>query len=324
MEMENEKIEVEDSEKQTKLQVLPDTSVPVEYVEKKMQEYFKTSSRFGPNLKMLHIGVGQGYFSVVARVFPDWTPPDSKLDKSFIVKVSSLATSRKVMEDEEVVKATEAASLNKEEFLGRMDKIRIQGHNTEVSFYSLVKKYKIGVKLPEIYFAQKVSLESDYGGLMLMEDAGEASFVIPQYEKTKLTDVKQFLDDFVKGIPDRDDPKLVHPGCIVEDIIRYVSSALSVTDRRQHFDQLLQYYYEELEKSFGDCLSFTCDQLKQAAVRMIPFATVHILFAFGKITEAEVRRKHPDREKELIKYIRENALGLLEDIWQCYQINSKK
>lgn len=57
---------------------------------------------------------------------------------------------------------------------------------------------------------------------------------------------------------------------------------------------------------------------------MIPFATVHILFAFGKIAEAEVRRKHPDREKELIKYIRENALGLLEDIWQCYQINSKK
>ena len=74
MEMENEKIEVEDSEKQTKLQVLPDTSVPVEYVEKKMQEYFKTSSRFGPNLKMLHIGVGQVgskfdiYFSIQRRI----------------------------------------------------------------------------------------------------------------------------------------------------------------------------------------------------------------------------------------------------------------
>uniref|UniRef100_A0A0N4VKT1 CHK domain-containing protein n=1 Tax=Enterobius vermicularis TaxID=51028 RepID=A0A0N4VKT1_ENTVE len=57
------------------------------------------------------------------------------------------------------------------------------------------------------------------------------------------------------------DWQLVHRGCIAEDILRYIFCATSVTDRRQHFDHLFQYYYEELEKSFGARLSFTCDQV---------------------------------------------------------------
>ncbi|VDD96027.1 unnamed protein product [Enterobius vermicularis] len=437
--MANKETGIENNEKQAKLLTVPDTSLPAYYVEEKMQEYFKTLSQFGPNLEMSHIGIGQGFLSVVARIIPDWTPSDPNLPKSFIAKVSSLESSKQLMEDDEMAKAIKRTSINVQEILQQMEKNRAQAHNTEVAFYRLAKKYELNLKMPEIYFAQELSPISDCG-LLFMEDAGETSYVIPPYEKTSVSEVKQvlqeiakfhsyslkhpevikmkgftlskmynrmnlnrMLDVFVKSVPDRSDPnvdslcenisqhsqqiinddflntlnetngmppvlvhgdlwsfnilwyseknekkirfiidwqsasnekrkpnpvfpfllQLVHCGCIVEDIVRYIACAMSVTERRQFFDQLLQYYYEELEKSFGDRLSFTCEQLKQSAIRMIPLATSLVLNLFGALSTVQIQKKCPDREKELTDYVRKNALGLLEDMWHYFQINQK-
>ena len=68
----------------------------------------------------------------------------------------------------------------------------LQAHNTEVAFYRLAKKYELNLKMPEIYFAQELSPISDCG-LLFMEDAGETSYVIPPYEKTSVSEVKQVI-----------------------------------------------------------------------------------------------------------------------------------
>lgn len=66
--MTNEKAGNKNDSQQAELLKVPDTSVPVEYVEKKMQEYFQTSSQFGPNLKMSHIGIGEVNFAFFIKV----------------------------------------------------------------------------------------------------------------------------------------------------------------------------------------------------------------------------------------------------------------
>lgn len=63
---------------------------------------------------------------MVARIIPDWTPSDPNLPKSFIAKVSSLESSKQLMEDDEMAKAIKRTSINVQEILQQMEKNRAQ------------------------------------------------------------------------------------------------------------------------------------------------------------------------------------------------------
>ena len=56
---------------------------------------------------------------------------------------------------------------------------------------------------------------------------------------------------------------------------------------------------------------------------MIPLAASMVVNVFGALSTVQIKRKCPDREKELTEYVRKNALGLLEDMWHYSQIKQK-
>lgn len=73
------------------------TSITLRWIETKLQNVFKTKSKFGENIKTERIGFGQGFLSVFVQVIADWTKNDEKLPKSFVVKIPSTLSFRETM-----------------------------------------------------------------------------------------------------------------------------------------------------------------------------------------------------------------------------------
>ncbi|VDD96402.1 unnamed protein product [Enterobius vermicularis] len=397
------------------------TTVTVEFAEEKLKEYFKTNSVFGPNFKIVRVGVGQGFMSVVARIWPDWKPENKNLPNTLIAKISSMATADQVINDKRYIEKGGIFG-DQSSVLDKMQKTLSRAHNSEVDFYNSAKQYGFQIRIPEVYFAEPYS-ENCKQGYLLMQDLGEDAFVIPQYQRTTIEEAKQVVKqiavfhsyslqhpellsigklafhELIKELGDSEemltstvemfkkstnakvrtaceelskelsnvldaqflstlneecglplilthgdlwssniiwkyednnrklagivDWQIIHKGCAADDLLRYFASALSPADRRQHFDELLQYYYEEVERSFGSPLPFTVSQLKKSMIRSLPFSMVLVLVAFGPLSTVQIEEKYPNKKEEYMKNCEENVLGIIEDVLYYTKLNSQ-
>ena len=73
------------------------SNVQKTWLEATLQTTLKTTAHFGPNFSSTQIAIGQGYFSIMAKVICDWQGADSqKLPASFVVKIPSLVALEKM------------------------------------------------------------------------------------------------------------------------------------------------------------------------------------------------------------------------------------
>ncbi|KAK0424458.1 hypothetical protein QR680_008674 [Steinernema hermaphroditum] len=112
------------------------------------------------------------------------------------------------------------------------------------------------------------------------------------------------------------DWQVAHFGCVTEDLIRFITLALSGRDRRAHWKELLVYYHRKLEEKLGKRPPFSVDQLEESYKRMFSVASVLLLPAAGPVTEISMREKSVD-EEEAARFraiVDEKMNALLEDV----------
>ncbi|VDM34249.1 unnamed protein product, partial [Toxocara canis] len=65
------------------------TSITWSWVEEKLKCKLQTQSCFGNGKKAIRIGIGQGFASIIGRLYLDWVPEDENLPQTVIIKIPS-------------------------------------------------------------------------------------------------------------------------------------------------------------------------------------------------------------------------------------------
>ncbi|CAD6187027.1 unnamed protein product [Caenorhabditis auriculariae] len=110
------------------------------------------------------------------------------------------------------------------------------------------------------------------------------------------------------------DYQLVHFGNPAEDLVRVFVSTLSGTDRRQHWEWLVEKFYGYLEQKLdGSPVPYTLDQLKESYKRFFVFGAVIMAGIFGPVAETALQNRDDDGHEERREVISEKVQALLED-----------
>ncbi|CAB3397784.1 unnamed protein product [Caenorhabditis bovis] len=147
------------------------THVYLEDVQKVIKEQLSTEAQLGENTKYTVIGDGNGFMSRVILVDADWTVPDEKLPKRFVLKISSVLHIQTMIEN--MVKANpETFSPELEAQLWALFENESKMlHNREVAVYKLLEKWnrKTDLLHPDMYFSVKFDEKNPLKGFMGME-----------------------------------------------------------------------------------------------------------------------------------------------------------
>uniref|UniRef100_A0A0N5AAD6 CHK domain-containing protein n=1 Tax=Syphacia muris TaxID=451379 RepID=A0A0N5AAD6_9BILA len=388
------------------------TSITFEFVEKQLQRFFNTKSKFGKNRKAFHIGVGEGFLSVIARIYPDWTPKSAELPETVIAKIPNIKTAEEFASNEKFNELLGDVEIDKDVMLKMLSSLITRAHNAESAFYQTITESKIEVKIPKLYFQQPFSDDCKQG-VLLLEDLGTGCAVSKPYEIVSAEEVKQVLKslsavhafsmkhpeivkiskltlaDAMKDFGDKDiyqsivnqlkkknpdmaetcdtvlkyvhvlkdlstletageqcglppilvhgdlwssnvlwrkqangsrqlaaiiDWQVIHRGTPAEDIIRIISCTMTPKDRRAQTDELLHYYYNELENNYGKKLPFELEKLKDSFMKVGAQSMFQVVPILGAVSEVEIDKKCPEKKEELMAILTGKCKGLLEDI----------
>ncbi|VDD87476.1 unnamed protein product [Enterobius vermicularis] len=388
------------------------STVSVQFVEEKFMRMLNTTSRFGENVEVTTLGVGEGFLSIVARLRPNWIPQEENLPQSFIVKIPSVTACEKLIRGNNLMKAYDEENISLDSIITWLNSFIHEAHNAEVAFYKMVQECKIAISVPKMYFGESFT-DASSQGLLAFEDVGDKAATIPIYQTLTIDEVKQVLseiavlhaysmrnpncfclgnlsvaevilhlaptvgyveqlklfrrsnietvapicDELLDYYEDVWNPELmktvhidygippvlvhgdlwvsnvlwieeqnhrrmvsiidwqfIHPGCGVEDVARFIGGAMSAKERRSSLEILLLFYYQELEKNFGQALPFLFGDLKEAFERIYAFSLFLYTTQIGTFTQMQVNKASPVQRKKYIENITEKAIGLVEDI----------
>ncbi|KAK6754531.1 hypothetical protein RB195_013496 [Necator americanus] len=112
-----------------------------------------------------------------------------------------------------------------------------------------------------------------------------------------------------------------HMGCAATDLARLFASCLSGKDRREHWEELAEEFYEFLKERIGDKkMPYTLEQLKESYRRAFPLFAFMIVPFVGTLFESQCR----DSEKEkFLDIAKEKIECLLDDLLDLHERNVK-
>ncbi|KAK6052721.1 hypothetical protein COOONC_09774 [Cooperia oncophora] len=117
------------------------------------------------------------------------------------------------------------------------------------------------------------------------------------------------------------DYQIAHFGCSATDLVRLFSSCLSGRDRREHWEELLDDYYEYLKEETGGIeVSYNLDQLKEAYRQIFPIGAYVILQAIEPLYNIHSKTLEKGH-KESLETAMEKIECLLDDIIHYHERN---
>ncbi|WKY12369.1 hypothetical protein Q1695_003723 [Nippostrongylus brasiliensis] len=110
----------------------------------------------------------------------------------------------------------------------------------------------------------------------------------------------------------------VHFGCTVTDFVRLFSVGLSGADRRKHWEELLEVFYEYLsEEVDGRPMPYTLEQLKEAYRRFFPRGAGMAVPFLPHVFESTVQHPTAEQRQQVI----EKTECLLDDVFYYHERN---
>ncbi|VDK76746.1 unnamed protein product [Cylicostephanus goldi] len=89
-------------------------------------------------------------------------------------------------------------------------------------------------------------------------------------------------------------------GCPANDLVRLFGTCLSGRYRQQHWEELLQRFYEYLAEEVGNNkMPFTLDQLKESYRRVLPVGTFLVLATVAAFFDELSNCPDEDKKKEV-------------------------
>ncbi|CAI2354320.1 unnamed protein product [Caenorhabditis sp. 36 PRJEB53466] len=163
-----------------------ETHVTLEDVNDVISEQMHTQSRLQPDTKFNVIGDGNGISSRVVLVDPEWTLPDDRLPKQFVLKITSSMHLQGLIEMTERRNFPEPNAEQKSMFNKQFEENSHRIHNQEVNFYKIIQNWDIRSKLlaPVIHFSKAFDSTNRCKGFLGMEYA-KGAVVRHLYEITK-------------------------------------------------------------------------------------------------------------------------------------------
>uniref|UniRef100_A0A914XT47 CHK kinase-like domain-containing protein n=1 Tax=Plectus sambesii TaxID=2011161 RepID=A0A914XT47_9BILA len=176
------------------------TTVTLECLERRLQDVLSTSATFGASVSTEQIGYGLGFLSVMVRLKPDWQGEKAEeLPKSLAVKIPSSVTIElftKQANWEEKHKDG-SADFDMEKLVKGFAGVLHKAHASEVTYYDMVKKDGLKLKVPKVYLADHYGPNGE-NGLLIMEDLGNIATTKPLYETLSVESIKVVLDNLAE------------------------------------------------------------------------------------------------------------------------------
>uniref|UniRef100_A0A914VYL5 CHK kinase-like domain-containing protein n=1 Tax=Plectus sambesii TaxID=2011161 RepID=A0A914VYL5_9BILA len=177
------------------------TSVTLECLERRLQDVLDTSATFGAKVSTEQIGYGLGFMSVMVRLKPDWQGEKAEeLPKSFAVKIPSTITMESFAKQanwEEKFKDSNAENFDMEEHFKSFAGVLHSAHASEVTFYNMIQKDGLKLKVPKCYLAEHFGPNGE-NGFLIMEDLGNIATTKPIYETLSVESVKAVLENLAE------------------------------------------------------------------------------------------------------------------------------
>lgn len=172
------------------------TTVTWVNIEKKLKESLKIQyANFGPNKKVESIGTGQGFMSVLARFYPDWTDSSNELPETVILKIPSEVVVQSYMDSTNMEdKIWKNEKIDREKMMEARRNAIKKIHNTETGFYKFVAKENL--KIPRGYVMESVK-DAGEEAVLIMEDLKEER-VIPIFENISVDECTQVVEALAK------------------------------------------------------------------------------------------------------------------------------
>ncbi|KHN80107.1 putative kinase-like protein [Toxocara canis] len=203
------------------------TSITWSWVEEKLKCKLQTKSCFGNGKKAVRIGIGQGFASIIGRLYLDWVPEDENLPQTVIIKIPSIESTMQLLEGLNSTRMLEEATSNdREDLLVKFTSVLQQCHNTEVSFYELLSSNGLHIKAPKAYVLQKFTKDCDQG-VIVLSDQGDDVVVLMLFNNVTPDEIMQVFD----SLAELHAYSLAHPECF--DAV----SPSSLSDLYQMHDQ---------------------------------------------------------------------------------------
>ncbi|VDK49369.1 unnamed protein product [Cylicostephanus goldi] len=118
------------------------------------------------------------------------------------------------------------------------------------------------------------------------------------------------------------DFQTVNMGCPASDLVRVFSSCLSGKDRQEHWEELLEHFYDYLKDEIVDQqMPYTLEQLKESYRRFLPLGGFLIASMIGSFFN--IVCKNPDKKQRMksIDTAKEKLEALIDDIIFFHQRN---
>ncbi|VDL82217.1 unnamed protein product [Nippostrongylus brasiliensis] len=266
-------------------------------IEEEMQHKLGTSARFGPNKSFKNIADGKGFASKILLIDPDWQPHLEEHPKHFVAKIASLLSGEKLK-----------SKVDGEDWMDdvgsqiAIEKLMKRSHNVEVAIYEKLEMLPEGkLRLPKIYSLKPFSESNPLKGYIIMEYVENAEGA-PMYSNCTPESLKPGA----------------HFGCTATDFVRLFSLGLSGSDRRKHWEELMEVFYKYLEEEVGDrAMPYTLEQLKEAYRRFFPIGAGLIAPFIRQVFEAVVQNPTEEQRQQVI----EKTECLLEDVFSYHVRN---
>ncbi|KAK6737761.1 hypothetical protein RB195_020081 [Necator americanus] len=120
------------------------------------------------------------------------------------------------------------------------------------------------------------------------------------------------------------DYQLAHMGCAATDLVRVFSACLSGKDRQEHWEKLLEEFYEYLSEEVSDTkMPYTLEQLKESYRQSFPLCAFLIVPMIGPMFEMLCKNSEDEKQREFLGMATEKSECLLDDILYFHERNMK-
>uniref|UniRef100_F1L6U6 Oxidoreductase dhs-27 n=1 Tax=Ascaris suum TaxID=6253 RepID=F1L6U6_ASCSU len=173
------------------------TNVSWAYLEERLRRALGTNAKFGSNRRIESIGVGQGFMSVMGRLYPEWMQQQDALPRSFIVKIPSAVASHAYLKSINTdTKLDLYNERTEQEIYEDHEHLIQQVHNTECGFYELSESLAEKLKVPKAFVIERF-VEGFSQGILILEDLFDA-YIVPTYSNLTVDEATQVIDALSK------------------------------------------------------------------------------------------------------------------------------
>ncbi|UMM32975.1 hypothetical protein L5515_006613 [Caenorhabditis briggsae] len=115
------------------------------------------------------------------------------------------------------------------------------------------------------------------------------------------------------------DYQTAHTGNPAEDLVRFLTSTLSGSDRQAHWEQILETFYEYFLEALGENKApYSSEELKKSYKLFFPMGGLALLPLFGAAVDMKLESMDKDETEKYKNIVIEKLKCLLEDVEKFY------